>query len=93
MPPKNARETAPFTPDPVKYSCFARNDTFRGAMSVIAGESMKDRWLLARITAPCRGTFRRPTIRGRHSSRASGVTTARLRAVASFVDPDTRASS
>ncbi len=73
----------------MKYSCFARNDTFRGAISVMAGESMNDRWLLARMTGPCLGTFFRPTMRGRQRRRASGVTTARLIVVANFVVPGT----
>jgi len=31
----------------------------------MAKESMKDRWLLARMTPPVRGTFSTPVIRGR----------------------------
>ena len=39
----------------------------------MAMESMNDRWLLAKITGPLRGTFSRPEMRGLYSSRAKGV--------------------
>ena len=37
--------------------------------------SMKDRWLLARITGPVRGTFSRPSMTGRQITREIGEST------------------
>ena len=78
-PSKKPRRIAPETPVPVKYSDFARKLTGRGAAIGMAKESMNDRWLLARMTPPPRGTFSVPVIVGRHSSLDSGATTPWLR--------------
>ena len=64
-------------PVPVKYSAFARTATRRGASVGITMLSMKDRWLLARITAPSAGTFSRPRTRGRSRTHSSGRMTKR----------------
>ena len=56
-----------------KYADFARKCTGRGEATGIAIESMNDRWLLAKITGPVRGTLSRPSTRGRYTARASGA--------------------
>ena len=55
-------------PLPVKYSDLARNTTLRGSGSGPKKWSANDRWLLARMTGPRRGTFRRPRDHGRNTS-------------------------
>ncbi len=60
MAVKNCRE-AHFS----KYADFAMKCTGRGAATGMAIESMNDRWLLAKITGPVRGTFSRPSTCGR----------------------------
>lgn len=62
---KNQRDSEPFTPVPVKYSAFARNDTRRGTTIGITTLSMKLRWLAARMTGPSVGMFSRPSTTGR----------------------------
>lgn len=62
---KKLRLSQPLNPVPVKYSALARKTTGRGVTSGITTLSMKERWLLARITAPRFGTFSRPTTTGR----------------------------
>ena len=47
-------------PLPVKYSDLARNTTLRGSGSGPKKWSANDRWLLARMTGPRRGTFLPP---------------------------------
>ncbi len=47
----------------------------RSIMSGRNTESMKERWLLARIAAPSAGTLRRPTIHGRKIAFRSGPIT------------------
>ena len=44
---------------------MARNDTRRERTSGRITESMNDRWLLARMAPPVRGTFSSPRIQGR----------------------------
>ena len=55
-------------PLPVKYSALARNTTLRGSGSGPKKWSENDRWLLARMTGPRRGMFRRPRDQGRNTS-------------------------
>jgi hypothetical protein len=55
-PLKNALLNKPLMPRPVKYSDFARKTTLRGNGSGAKKWSEKDRWLLARIAGPVRGT-------------------------------------
>ena len=62
---KNQRDSDPFTPVPVKYSAFARNDTRRGTTMGITTLSMKLRWFAARMTGPSVGMFSRPSTTGR----------------------------
>lgn len=62
---KKPRITRPLKPLPCQYSTLARKLIGRGAVSGITTLSMKDRWLLARITPPLRGTFSRPSTTGR----------------------------
>jgi len=64
-PAKKLRRRSPMGPEPVKYSDLARKLTLRGATSGIANESMNDRWLLAMMTPPSRGTLSTPLIVGR----------------------------
>ena len=62
---KKALLIRPFSPRPVKYSDLARKITFRGTGSGPKKWSENDRWLLARMTGPRRGTFLTPHARGR----------------------------
>ena len=59
-------------PRPVKYSALARNTTLRGSGSGAKKWSENDRWLLARIAGPVRGTFSVPSAHGRKISRRNG---------------------
>ena len=72
MPAKNILEKKPLMPGVVKYSALARKVTLRGTISGRKKESQKDRWLLARIAAPCFGTFSRPSVHGRQKVRRTG---------------------
>ena len=62
---ENALLIRPFSPRPVKYSDLARKITLRGTGSGPKKWSENDRWLLARMTGPRRGTFLTPHARGR----------------------------
>ena len=62
---KKALLISPFSPRPVKYSDLPRKITFRGTGSGPKKWSENDRWLLARMTGPRRGTFFTPHARGR----------------------------
>jgi hypothetical protein len=53
----------------VKYSALARKVTFRGSGSGPKKWSANDRWLLARMAGPSRGTFSVPSVHGRNSAR------------------------
>jgi hypothetical protein len=65
---------------PSQYSALARNTTRRGTASGMTMLSMKDRWLLARITGPVAGMCSRPTRTGLQSTRKSSRTTMRVSA-------------
>jgi hypothetical protein len=78
MPRKNVREINPLSPVPVKYVSFAKKDTGLGANKVITTLSINDRWLLARITGPERGTFFRPIMVARNKALAIGPRVIRL---------------
>ena len=75
-PVNQARDSAPFTPVPVKYCALARKVTLRGVTIGITNESAKERWLLATMTGPSGGMLSRPSTVGRQIALASGGTTA-----------------
>ncbi len=56
----------------MKYSALATNVTRRGRVSGMNSQSAYDRWLLARIAGPSRGTFSAPYTRGRKTTRSHG---------------------
>ena len=64
-PLKKALLISPFSPRPVKYSDLARKITLRGTGSGPKKWSENERWLLATMTGPRRGTFLAPRDRGR----------------------------
>ena len=59
-------------PRPVKYSDLARKTTLRGSGSGAKKWSENERWLLARIAGPSRGTLSVPSAHGRKISRRNG---------------------
>jgi hypothetical protein len=65
---KNALLSRPLSPRPVKYSDLARNTTLRGSGSGPKKWSEKDKWLLARMTGPRRGTLARPRDHGQNTT-------------------------
>ena len=72
-PRKKALLARPLGPRPVKYSALARKVTLRGSGSGPKKWSEKDRWLLARMAGPSRGTLSTPSAHGRNSSPSSGL--------------------
>src|SRR5215471_13834628 len=62
-------------PRPVKYSDLAKKTTLRGSGSGAKKWSEKDRWLLARIAGPVRGTFSVPSAHGLNRSLNIGART------------------
>ena len=60
VPTKNIRVSQPLIPLPVKYSALATNVTLRFTINGVKIESENDRWLLARMTGPVRGTLLEP---------------------------------
>ena len=71
-PLKKALLTRPFRPRPVKYSALARKMTLRGSGSGPKKWSENDRWLLARMAGPSRGTFSVPSAHGRNTIARNG---------------------
>ncbi len=67
----------PFGPGEVKYSLFAKKVTFLGTTSGMKIESLKERWLEARINGPDAGTFLNPFTLGRNKIIKNGVRNAR----------------
>ena len=59
-------------PVPSKYSALATNVTRRGMTSGMNSQSLYERWLLARMTAPSRGTFSVPSAHGLKISLSTG---------------------
>ncbi len=72
MPLKKAFLSRPLMPRPVKYSALARKTTFRGSGSGAKKWSENERWLLARMAGPSRGTLSAPSDHGRKISRRKG---------------------
>jgi hypothetical protein len=60
---------------------FAKNDTGLGANKVMTTLSIKDKWLLARITGPERGTFFLPMMVARNKALARGPRVIRLKSL------------
>ncbi len=66
-------------PVPMKYSILAGKVILLGRTSGSHTESENDRWLLAKMAGPSRGTFSRPSTQGRKTVLSNGPRAKTLR--------------
>ena len=79
-PVKNQAIRRPLKPLPVTYSSLPMKKTCRSQTSGRIIESMKVRWLPARMTGPSPGMCSAPSTRGRNIRRMIGPSTALMSA-------------